>query len=205
MRSFLPAAALALLTFCSPGTDRRTDGTETASDGSGGFSVHDTVPASSPAADTNASPNTPAAIFSQMNVANTTEIQLARMAAQKASSAEVRRIAEKLVVDHSKNREQVKALAQKLGAPVTPAAGGDITAADSAAIPPDLRTTSGAEFDRVFVEHQIRDHESNIDHIQNQLLPTAQDPQVRAYLQKTLAAMQGHLASLQEVKQKISS
>lgn len=202
MRWFFPAAALAVLTFCSPANDRRTDGTETASDGSAGLSSRDTAPA--PPADTSAGAvSTPAAILSQMNVANTAEIQLGRMAAKKAASPEVKRIAEKLAVDHSKNREQVRDLAQKLNVPLTPAAGGDVTASDSVALPSDLESKSGAEFDRAFVEHQIEDHESNIQKIQSQMLPTAQDPQVKIYLQRTLADMQGHLASLKEVQQKI--
>lgn len=205
MRSPFPAAALALLTFCSPGNDRGVDGTETASDGSGGFSSRDTMEAPAPPAGANVSPGTtPAAILSQMNVANTTEIQLGRMAAKKASSTEVKRIAEKLAVDHNKNREQVQHLARKLNVSITPAAGGDVTASDSVAMPSELQTKSGAEFDRAFVEHQIADHEANIDRIQSQLLPAAQNPELETYLQKTLADMQGHLASLKEVQQKIS-
>lgn len=205
MRAFFPAAALALLTFCSPGNDRRAAGTESASDGAGGFSSRDTVPSPAPPADVSLDAATkPSAILSQMNVANTTEIQLARMAAQKASSPQVKKLAEKLAVDHSKNREQVRALARKLDVTLIPAAGGDVTTADSAAIPSDLRTLSGAEFDRAFVEHQIRDHESSIERIRSQLLPAAQTPQVETYLQRTLTDMQAHLASLKEVQQKIA-
>jgi putative membrane protein len=138
-------------------------------------------------------------------VANTAEIQVARMAAKKASSSDVKKLAEKLAVDHSKNREEVKALARKLNQPVIPAAGGDITAPDNAATPSDLEGKSGADFDRAFVEHQIRVHQSNIQKLQDQMLPAADNAQVKVYLQKALADMQRHLASLQEVQQKISS
>ena len=206
MRSPLPAAALLLLTFCSPGNDRRAAETETASDGAGGLSSHNTMPAPAPAASAGAADaTTPAAILSQMNVTNTAEIQLARMAAKKATSPDVKKMAEKLAVEHSKNREQVRALAQKLGASMTPAAGGDVTTSDSAAVPSDLQEKSGAEFDRAFLQHQVMDHESNIQKIQNQMLPSVQDPQVKMYLQRTLADMQGHLASLKEVQLKIGS
>ena len=203
MRSPLPAAALLLLTFCTPGNDRQA--AETASDGAGGLSSRDTMPAPAPSANEGAADaTTPAAILSQMNVTNTAEIQLARMAAKKASSPDVKKMAEKLAVEHSKNREQVRALAQKLGASMTPVAGGDVTTSDSAAVPSDLQK-SGAEFDRAFLQHQVIDHESNIKKIQNQMLPSVQDPQVKMYLQRTLADMQGHLASLKEVQLKIGS
>ncbi len=202
----LPAAALLLLSSCSPGNDRRTGETGVAGDAPGEMSSRDTTPTpAAPAGADRAEASTPVAILSQMNVSNTTEIQLARMAAEKASSPDVKRIAEKLAVDHSKNREQVRALAQKLNVRLTPAQGGDVTAADSAAMPADLQGKTGGDFDRAFIEHEIKDHESNIDKIENQLLPAAQDPQLKAYLQKTLAEMQGHLANLTEVEQKIGA
>ena len=206
MRVFSAAAALILVTACSPGNERKTGESESATGGAGGLSSRDTMPApAAPASASADSATTPSAILSQMNVANTMEIQVSRMAAQKASSGEVKRLAEKLAVDHSKNREQVRALARKLNEPLTPAAGGNITAADSAAMPAELEGKSGADFDRTFVEHQITIHKSNIEKLQGQMIPAAENAEMQTYLQRTLADMQGHLASLQEVQQKISS
>jgi len=206
MRPPSAAAALIFLASCSPAGERRAVETDSGGSGAGGLSSRDTMFApAAPAGASTDSAATPAAILSQMNVANTVEMQVARMAAKKASSSDVKKLAEKLAVDHSKNREEVKALARKLNEPLTPAAGGDITAADSAAMPSDLEGKSGAEFDRAFVEHQIRVHQSNIQKLQDQMLPAAHNAQVKIFLQKSLADMQGHLASLQEVQQKISS
>jgi putative membrane protein len=204
----LPAASLILLTFCNPGQNRQAGDTGMANEGSGGISSRDTVPSSTPAPAASGSGTesaTPAGILSQMNVANTMEIQLARMAAKQASSPAVKRIANKLVTDHSKNRQQVEALAQKLNVSMTPALGGDVAAADSAAMPADLQGKTGAEFDRAFIQHQIQDHQSNIQKIQSQMLPAVQEPQLKAYLQKTLTDMQGHLSSLQQTERQMSS
>jgi putative membrane protein len=180
-----------------------------ASDGSGGMSSRDTALSSAPApgsADTGASTGaTPAAILSQMNVANTMEIQLSRMASKQATSPAVKRIATQLVTDHSKNRQEVTALAKKLNVTLTPAAGGNVSAGDSAAMPAELQGVSGAEFDRAFVQHQIQLHQNNIQKIQSQTLPAVQEPQVKAYLQKTLKEMQGHLATLEKTEQQLSS
>ena len=209
MRSaLLPAAALALLTFCSPGNDRQSD-TGMANDAAGGMSSRDTAPSSAPApagGDTGASTEaTPAAILSQMNVANTMEIQLSRMAPKKATAPAVKRIATQLVTDHSKNQQEVIALAKKLNVSLTPATGGNVSASDSAAMPADLQGKSGAEYDRAFVQLQIQAHQNNIQKIQSQLLPAAQEPQLKAYLQKTLKAMQGHLATLEQTEQQLTS
>src|SRR4051794_4421215 len=146
MRYLAPAAALLLLTFCSPRSDNQA-GSESASNGAGGMSSHDTVPMAAPPADTTSNPAaTPAAILSQMNVANTTEIQLARMAAKKASSPAVKQLAQKLAADHTKNRQQVISLAKQMKVSLTPQSGGSVTSLDSAAVPSDFRTASGAEF-----------------------------------------------------------
>jgi putative membrane protein len=88
---------------------------------------------------------------------------------------------------------------------LTPQSGGSVTPVDSAAVPSDLRTASGAQFDKAFVEQQISDHESNIQKIQSQMLPSVQDAQLKTYLQKTVSEMKGHLSSLQQTQKKLST
>jgi putative membrane protein len=204
----IPAAALALLTFCSPRRDRQSSESGMGGATSGGLSSNDTMqPVGS---DTTATPSanatgTPAAMLSQLNVANTTEIQVSRLAAKQASSAQVKQIARKLLTDHTKNEQQLKALAQKLNLNLTSAQGGDVAAADSAALPSDLQGKSGKEFDKAFVRHEVEDHQANIDKVKNQMIPAAQNQQVKTYLQKTLTDMQGHLAALKRVQQQVGA
>lgn len=200
MRSVIfPAAALALLTFCSPGNNRRTGETGMATDTAARPSTDSA--AAAPGAEAVA----PAAILSQLYGANTTEIQVCKLAARKAASPAVKRIAGKLAADHAKNRQQEQALAQKLNISLTPPTGAGASAADSTALPSDLQGKTGRDFDKAFVDHEIKDHEDNIQRIQTQLLPAASNPEVKAYLQDTLTAMRGHLASLKQVQQQLGS
>jgi putative membrane protein len=208
--ALLPAATLILLASCSPG-NRGSSETGMADGGGGGFNSRDTIassPTDSSAASggSSASASSPiSAVLSQMNVSNTTEIQLASMAAKKAASPKVKQIATKLATDHAKNREQVRALAQKLSVSLTPGQGGDVSSADSAAMPPDLQGKSGRDFDRAFIQHELSDHQSNIEKLQTQVIPSAQNAEVKAYLQKTVTEMQGHLASLKQVQRQLGS
>lgn len=212
---FTPVVVIAVLVACSSGNRRNTD-TGMVEGGAGGLSTRDTIPSGAVASprtdstatatvDSNATAASPAAILSQMNVANTTEIQLATLAAKKASAPRVKQLASKLATDHSKNREQLRALAQKLNVTLTPAQGGSVSAADSAAMPPDLQGKSGRNFDRAFVQHEIADHQSNIQKLQTQAIPLAQDAAVKVYLQKTVMEMQAHLSSLKQVQQQLGS
>jgi len=208
MKTFwLPAAALALLLSCSSGDSRRGGDTGMADSAAGGMSSHDTMPTSgdSSTAVGGNTTVTPEGVLSQMNVANTTEIQISTLASKKASSASVKQIAKKLAADHGKNRQEVRALAQKLNVDLTSAKGGSVSAADSAAMPAELQGKSGSEFDKAFVQHEIDDHQANIEKIETQIMPSLQNEQVKAYLQKTLTAMQGHLSSLQKVQQQLGS
>jgi putative membrane protein len=205
--SWIAAALLGSLVACSSGDNRRGGDTGMADSSAGGLSSHDTM---SMAGDSGTAVSgntavTPEGVLSQMNVANTSEIQLSTVATKKASSPLVKQIARKLMTDHTKNRQQVRALAQKLNVSLTPGQGGSVAAADSAAMPADLQAKTGAEFDRAFVQHEIDDHQSNIDKIENQILPSLQNAQIKTYLQQTVTAMQGHLSSLKQVQQKLGS
>jgi putative membrane protein len=206
LKPWLPSALLGLLVACSSGDKGRGGDTGMADSAAGGMSSHDTM--SSMSGDSSVSGNTsvtPQGVLSQMNVANTTEIQLSTMAAGKARSPQVKQIARKLTADHTKNRQQVQALAQKMNVTLTPSAGGSISAADSAALPSDLQGKTGPDFDKAFVQHEIQDHQSNIEKIQSQILPSIQNDQVKSYLQKTVTEMQGHLSSLKQVQQQLGS
>jgi len=180
-----------------------------ADGGGGGFNSRDTIasaPADSGAATGSNEASSPvSAVLSQMNVANTTEIQLASLAAKKAASPKVKQIATKLASDHAKNREQVRALAQKLSVSLTPGQGGNVAAADSAAMPPDLQGKSGRDFDRAFIQHEISEHQSNIQKLQSQVIPSVQNADVKTYLQKTVTEMQGHLVSLKQAQRQLGS
>ena len=208
MRSmYIPAAAIALLTFCSPSGDRQ--GRETGMGGAtaGGMSSNDTMPTAGrdSAASAGQATPTPTAMLSQLNVANTTEIQLGGMAAKKATSPQVKQMARKLVTDHTKNRSQLRALAQKLNLNLTPAQGGDISVADSSALPSDLQGASGADFDKAFLRHEIEEHQTNIEKIRSQMIPAAQNQQLKTFLQKTVTEMEGHLAALQKAQQQVGA
>lgn len=140
-------------------------------------------------------------ILSRLEVANTAEIQTSRLATERAQSPAVKQIAEQLLAQHTKNREALEALAQQKGVDLVPAAGGSTvrdTVGEAA-----LRSLSGADFDTAFVAAQVEAHRTNIDAVRNQLLPTADDADVRSYLQKTQAAMEKHLADLQEIQSQL--
>lgn len=137
-------------------------------------------------------------ILSRLELANTAEIQTSRLATEQAQSPAVKKIAEQLLAEHTKNRETLESLAQQKGVDLVSVAGGT-TARETTGVLA-LKSLSGADFDTAFVAAQVEAHRTNINAIENQLLPAAEDADVRGYLQKTQAAMEKHLANLQEIQ-----
>jgi len=212
MRSIVvPSAIMAFLVSCSPG-NRKVNESGMAEGGAGGLSSRDTLATTSATDSTTTTNSTttdtasaPAAILSQLDVANTAEIQLASAAAKKAASPKVKQIASKRAADNRNNREQLQALAQRLNLDLSPTQGGNISVTDTAAAPSELMGKSGRDFDRAYVEFEITEHEANVQKLQTQAIPSVQNADVKAFLQKTVTEMQSHLSSLQRVKKKLGS
>ena len=193
---------LSLLLACGPG-DRESAPAGGADDESG--MAADTAAVSSAAGDTASSGTATgtgdaslSGILSRLELANTAEIQTSRLATEQAQSPAVKQVAEQLLAQHTKNRKELEALAQKKGVDLVPRAGGT-TARDTTGVLA-LKRLSGADFDTAFVAAQVEAHRTNVNAIENQLLPAAEDPEVRSYLEKTHAAMQKHLTNLQEIQ-----
>jgi putative membrane protein len=208
----LPAVAAMLVMACSP-RDRSTaaGGRETGmSSDTAGMARSDTAAPAGNAAQPESAAVNPSGttgseasgILSVIATANGAEIQTAKDAQTKASNPQVKRFAAKLAKDHQKNDQEAQALAKKLG--VNLAAGAAAASESQSAAMGDLASKTGAEFDRAYVEHEIQDHEQNIDKIEHQLLPAAKDPQVKAFLQKTDREMKNHLQMAKQLQQQLN-
>jgi putative membrane protein len=140
-------------------------------------------------------------ILSRLELANTAEMQTSELATKQARAPAVKRMAEQLLTHHRQNRTELRTLAKQKGVDLVPAQGGS-TARDTAGVLA-LRSLEGADFDTAFVAGQIEAHRTNIDAIRHQMLPAAQDAEVRQFLQKTQAAMEKHLAGLEEIQSQL--
>ncbi|HET7600713.1 MAG TPA: DUF4142 domain-containing protein [Gemmatimonadales bacterium] len=197
----LPAAVAALALACSP-SNRATsnaggretgmrDGAPVSSD-SAGAPARSIDTAHAPGAGAG-SEGAPTAMLSQLEVANTAEITDAELALKRSKNQPVREFAQKLLRDHRQSREEGRALAKKLNVDLSQVAGGATESQSASA--GELAGKKGADFDRTFIDQQVQAHQQNIDKIRNQMLPQAQNADLKAYLQKTVNTMEGHLAS----------
>jgi putative membrane protein len=129
------------------------------------------------------------AVIDQLHAANVLELAAAKLAIKNAESRDVRRYGEHLLRDHTKADRELTTVAKRNGAKLA-----DV---DNAKID-DLKGRRGTDFDRAFLDMMIRDHQASIDTVrsaQNQ----AQNPDIKALLNKTLPTLEKHEQDAQQL------
>lgn len=125
--------------------------------------------------------------------ANNADIAYANMALNKAISPEVRAYAQRMIADHGGVNTAATALVTRLGiTPVETSISLDLR--DKAELIRDrLRERQGVEFDRDYIDNEIEYHESLLKTIDDTLIPSATNPDVREILRTTRPAVAAHL------------
>lgn len=129
----------------------------------------------------------------------TAETQLGEMAKEKATNKNVKEIAGMIVTDHSKANAELKSLAGLKGVEL-PA---DIEVGQKM-VHKKLEKLSGAEFDKEFVQQMITDHKKTIDLFED-ASKDAKDPDVKAFADKTLPTLRGHLQHVEGLKKDVGA
>lgn len=115
------------------------------------------------------------------------EVELGRLAAQRGMSDVVKQFGQRMVDDHSKANQELMTLASTKGMTL-PTALDDKHQKDVA----KLSAMSGAEFDRAYARHMLKDHEKDVKDFERQSTRGG-DPDIRAFATKTLPTLQEHL------------
>ncbi len=123
------------------------------------------------------------------------EVQLAELAAQRASHAEVKSFAQKLVDQHTQVNSELTSIAAQKNVKLD-----DDTDKDRAY--QRLSKKSGHEFDQEFVEHMIDEHEKCIRMFEK-ASTDAKDSDVRAFASKHLEHFRSHLQEAQSLRQSV--
>jgi len=125
------------------------------------------------------------------------EIELGQMAAQKASSAEVKTFGQRMVADHTQANSQLAPIASQKGVtlPTQPSA-------MHRAAANRLSKLSGADFDRAFMDQMVMDHQKVVAEFQR-VSTGAKDSDVKSFASANLPAMQEHLQMAQDLDARV--
>lgn len=146
-----------------------------------------------------------AEIVKTLETINAGEVELSRLALRKSMDPNVDRYAEKMVREHSHNNENLRKLAADLA--FAPATGplSERFAQGAASNRALLTNLEGKQFDRVYVDAMVADHQKVLTALETELIPAAQNSALKEHLQKTREHVATHLHHAQEMQKTMPS
>jgi putative membrane protein len=114
------------------------------------------------------------------------EVELGRLASQRAGSDVVRQFGQRMMTDHGAANQELMQLAQRKGVTLPP----QPDAKHRAAID-RLATMSGAQFDQAYMAEMVKDHQADVAVFEREIRE-GQDAEVRAWASKVLATVREH-------------
>lgn len=125
--------------------------------------------------------------------ANQVDVDAGKLAKARAHSKDVRKFAEQMITDHTAVNKQAVALANKLKVKPEPSdtsrslkKGGD----DNIAA---LKKLKGAAFDKAYVDHEVAYHQAVLDALDQTLVPSADNAELKDLMVKVRPAFVAHL------------
>jgi putative membrane protein len=114
-------------------------------------------------------------------------VEMGRVAQQVTKNAEVKKFADRIVADHGRANDELKALAAAKGITL-PASPSRVTHMKME----KMAKETGAKFDQEYLEHMIEDHKKDIKEFEKQA-KTGKDPDLTKWAADKLPTLQGHL------------
>ncbi len=123
------------------------------------------------------------------------EVELGKLAADKGQSDDVKKFGQKMVDDHTKANDQLKTVAQQknIALPTEPSS-------KDKAFKDKLSSLSGAQFDKMYMQHMVMDHKKDVAEFQKEA-NSGKDQDVKSFAQQTLPTLQEHLKMAQQTNQ----
>lgn len=131
------------------------------------------------------------------------DIQAAQQALKKSKNKDVKEFATDMERDHKAVNEKALALVKKLK--VTPQDNDTSKALSKQAADKraQLAKLSGAAFDKAYIDNEVAYHKTVNDALQNTLIPSATNPELKGLLTTGLKIFQGHQQHAEQVAAKL--
>jgi putative membrane protein len=127
------------------------------------------------------------------------EVELGKLAVEKAASDEVKNFGQRMLDDHGRAGDELKTLAQNKQ--ITLPTGGNPHAK---AMHDRLAKLSGAAFDRAYMQAMVVDHRKAVNQFRLEAR-SGKDADVKAWAAKTLPTLEEHLKLAQEANRAVGT
>lgn len=133
-------------------------------------------------------------------VANTVDAETGDLAVAQATNPAVKEFGQTMARDHRAVNAQAGELVAKLGVTPVESAVSRKIREDATAFQRELKAKSGAEFDRAYVAHEVAYHQAVIDAVDQLLIPSATNGELKQTLIGVRPAFIAHLRHAQELE-----
>ena len=144
-----------------------------------------------------------AQIASIVVTANQVDIDAGKLAESRGSNADIKAFGKQMVTDHTGVNKQAVALVTKLKVSPEDNATSQSLKKGGEDNVKNLKTLSGAAFDRAYIEHEVAYHEQVIDALDKTLVPSTQNAELKNLLVSVRPAFVAHLEHAKMVQAKL--
>jgi putative membrane protein len=134
---------------------------------------------------------------------NDVEVQMAEMAKKNAESSEVKNFAAMMSTHHQQSMGKIRSVQGKSKIQLET---NDLSAkvkSDADQNMAMLRDKKGKEFDRLYIDSQVRMHQDALDQIDAQVLPAVSKGEVKTSLNEMRRSIQDHLTKAKSIQKKL--
>ena len=124
------------------------------------------------------------------------EVELGKLATQKASSEDVKKFGQRMVDDHTKANDQLKQIAGNKGVTLPT----DLYSKDQA-LKDRLSKLDGEKFDQAYMKNMVRDHTKDVSEFRKEST-SGKDSDLKSFASQTLPTLEDHLKEAKNIAPK---
>lgn len=138
-----------------------------------------------------------------MDEANDAEIKTGKLAEKRAQSSEVKSFAKMMVDTHKQNEKDGEKIQKSANIKAKSSDMAKTLKKDANEQVSNLRKLKGDAFDKAYITSQVTMHEKLLSNLENDYIPNAQNPELKAHLEKTKTHVQEHLNQAKQIQQSL--
>ena len=124
------------------------------------------------------------------------EVEMGKLAASKAISADVKKFGQMMVDDHTQANNELKALATQKNITIS-----TLLTDKHRKMVDDLSAKTGKDFDKKYMDMMVDDHKEDVDKFEK-AAEQSNDPDIKAFAAKTLPTLKHHLQMAEATEKK---
>jgi putative membrane protein len=128
---------------------------------------------------------------------NLHEIELGKIAKERAADPDVKKFAERMITDHTKANDELKEAAREANIPVP-----EKMEAEHQDHVNKFRDHRGEDFDRVYMRHMVEGHEKTLN-LYTRAAREVQNERLKAYVEKTIPTVKQHLEQARKISERL--